>query len=328
MIYRFKYPSQISIEITNKCNFNCSHCINNSSFNENTEMPFFKIKEIINYMSDRGIVCLDISGGEPLLHKNFNDIISYAYKKNMNISVASNGYLLNDKILKLFKDNDVSLRISYDGYNEKTYSIIRGKNKYKIVEENIKKAINYGLRVSLVTVLHKDNYDYLNKIIQKSRELKVEKLRLMPFVKIGRGKENNLQMLSISQWKYLIEFHKKIGEKAGIEIAIDSPLMAITEKYDCPCLVGKLCLVIKSNGDAIPCALLNKVVGNIYNETIENIWSNKFFDEINDVNNLKEECKICKYKEKCSGGCRGMAYTMKGDYLCKDPYCWLKSQNK
>ena len=63
-------------------------------------------------------------------------------------------------------------------------------------------------------------------------------------------------------------------------------------------------------------------------ETIENIWSNKFFDEINDVSNLKEECKICKYKEKCSGGCRGMAYTMKGDYLCKDPYCWLKSQNK
>lgn len=328
MIYRFKYPSQISIEITNKCNFACKHCINESGSKDMTEMPYEKIKEIIDYMRSKGIVCLDFSGGEPLLHNNFVDIIEYAYKNNMNISVASNGYLLDEKKLKLFRDNEVSLRISYDGPNDDIYSIIRGKNKYDIVKENIIKAVNSGVVTSLVTVLHKDNIKYLEQIIENAKAFGVNKLRLMPYVKIGRGKQSNLEMLTIDDWKYLIENHKRISKEMGVEIAIDSPLMAITENAVCPCLVGKLCLVIKASGDAIPCALLNKTVGNIYEQTIEEIWQNEFFDEINDTTKLKEECKDCKYKEECSGGCRGLSYTLKGDYLCKDPYCWIKSQNK
>jgi len=328
MIYRFKYPSQISIEITNKCNFECRHCINDSGCKDNTEMPFYKIKEIIDYMENKGIVCLDFSGGEPLLHNNFREIIEYAYKKGMNISVASNGYLLNDEIIELFNEKEVSLRISYDGHNEAVYSLIRGKNKYEIVEKNIKKAIENNVTTNLVTVLHKDNIQYFNEILKKVKSLKVNKLRLMPFVEIGRGENSNLKMITIDEWKYIIENHKQISIDENIEIAIDSPLMAITEKATCPCLVGKLCLVIKANGDAIPCALLNKTIGNIYKESIEEIWHNKFFDEINDTNKLKEDCKNCKYKEKCAGGCRGLAYTLKGDYLCKDPYCWIKNQDK
>lgn len=328
MIYRFKYPSQISVEITNKCNFACEHCINESGIKDMTEMSYTKIKEIIDYMQIKGIVCLDFSGGEPLLHNDFEDIIKYAYKSNMNISVASNGYLLNDKMLRLLKETEATLRISYDGPNENIYSLIRGINKYDVVKNNIIKAVNSGIVTNLVTVLHKGNIKYLDQIISDAKTFGINKLRLMPYVKIGRGKQSKLEMLSVDEWKYLIENHKKMSEETGVEIAIDSPLMAITEKAVCPCLVGKLCLVIKANGDAIPCALLNKTVGNIYNETIEEIWKNKFFDEINDTSKLKEECKTCKYKEECAGGCRGLSYTLKGDYLCKDPYCWIKNQNK
>lgn len=328
MVYKFKYPSQISIEITNRCNFACKHCINESGINDMTEMPYDKIIEIIDYMKERGIICLDFSGGEPILHEKFTDIIRYAYNNGMNISVASNGYLINDEIIKLFKNNEVSLRISYDGPNEEIYSLIRGKNKFDIVKSNIIKVVKSGVTTNLVTVLHKDNIKYLNQIINDAKLYGVSKLRLMPYVKTGRGISSNLEMISMNDWKYLIENHKKIGEDSGVELAIDSPLMAITEKVTCPCIVGKLCLVIKANGDTIPCALLNKKVGNIYNQTIEEIWKNKLFDEINDTTKLKEGCKTCKYKEDCAGGCRGLSYTLKGDYLCKDPYCWIKSQNK
>lgn len=328
VIYRFKYPSQVSLEITNKCNFECEHCINNSGIKEVSELSYDKIKEIIDYMNQRGIVCLDFSGGEPLLHNDFEKILKYAYINNMNISVASNGYLLNDKVLELLKKTNSTLRISYDGPNEQIYSLIRGPHKYEVVKNNIIKAVNNGIVTNLVVVLHKGNLNYLEQIIEDAKTFKVNKLRLMPYVRIGRGKKSDLEMLTTDDWRYLIENHKKMSEKSGVEIAIDSPLMAITEKGTCPCLVGKLCLVIKSNGDAIPCALLNKVVGNIYNETIEEIWKNKIFDEINDTSKLKEDCRICKYREECSGGCRGLAYTLKGDYLCKDPYCWITNQNK
>lgn len=328
MNYRFKYPSQIGLEITNRCNFNCKHCINDSNNISNVELPLSKIKEIIDYMHSKGLVCLDISGGEPLVHPDIKEIIEYAYNNNMNLSVASNGYLVNSEIIELFKRCKVNLRISFDGYNEDTYSIIRGKHKFEIVKKNIKLAVKENVPVTLVTVLHQNNFDYLEKIIVEAKKLGVEKLRLMPYVTVGRGLDSDLKMLLPEQWKYIVQNHKYLGQKFNLEIVIDSPLMAISEEKHCPCLVGKLCLTIKSNGDAIPCALMDIKVGNIYEQTIEEIWKNNIFDDINDVNLLKGECKECKYKKDCAGGCRGMAYILKGDYLCKDPYCWLKSQNR
>jgi radical SAM protein with 4Fe4S-binding SPASM domain len=327
-MYKFKYPTEIYIEITNKCNYFCSHCISSSSEISTVEMPLWKIKELIDYMYDRQLYCLDISGGEPLLHPDFKEIIEYAYSKELDIGIASNGYLLTSEIINLLIRCKVSLRISYDGYDEETYSAIRGNNKFNIVKENIALAVNSGISISLVVVLHWKNVHNIFEYIKNAKDLNISKLRLMLFVPLGRGASSSLKMISINDWKNVIVNHKNWGKEYGVEIAVDSPLMAITENMICPCLVGKFCLVVKSDGNVIPCSLLNKSVGNIYIDNIDDIWKNKLFDELNDVSLLKEECTNCKYKTACAGGCRGLSYLLKGDYLCKDPFCWIQDQNK
>lgn len=327
-MYRFKYPSEIGVEITNQCNFDCKHCINNSSYDDNHYLEYDTINKIIRYMVERGIVCLDLSGGEPLLHKDINKIIETAYSNDLTISIATNGYLLDEKKIDFFKNKNVSVRISFDGYDDNTYKIIRGENKFDRVIKNISLAVKKGLKISLVTVLHSKNVKNAKEFIKKAKELGVSKIRFMMYVNQGRGKNSDLKMLSVGDWKYILENHRKWGEEYQMEVCIDSPLMAITEKMECPCIVGKLCIVIKANGDVIPCALLNKKIGNIFEKSIDEIWKSPIIDELNNTDLLNEECKKCKYKEKCAGGCRGLAYLMKGDYLCKDPYCWIQSQNR
>ena len=59
---------------------------------------------------------------------------------------------------------------------------------YDIVKNNIIKAVNRGIITNLVTVLHKKNIKYLDQIINDAKSFRVNKLRLMPYVKIGRGK--------------------------------------------------------------------------------------------------------------------------------------------
>ncbi|MBO5804331.1 MAG: radical SAM protein [Bacteroidales bacterium] len=327
-MYVFKYPSVIGIEITNRCNLNCIHCINSSSINDKQELSFDTIKLIIDYMHQHGIICLDISGGEPFLHPRIYDILEYAYSRNLNISMATNGTFLTQDNINILKQYSVSTRVSYDGYNEDTFSIVRGKGIYQKVYNNVKNAIISNLGITLVTVLHANNVDNVELYIKTAKELGVRKLRLMPFVPDGRGSNSGLKFMSPLQWKYILENYEKWAKYYGIKIALDSPLMSITHHLVCPCVVGKFYLVIKSNGDAVPCALLDMPIGNIYHNTIDEIWQSPTLTEINDISLLNEECHQCEYLQACAGGCRGMAYKIKGSYLCKDPLCWLQSQNK
>lgn len=321
--YRFKYPSQIGIAVTNKCNFACVHCINYSSIKNKEEIPIDVVKTIIDYMYAHSILCLDISGGEPLLYQGLEDVLQYGYDRNLTMSIATNGYLLRGEFLKILKKYNVSVRVSYDGYDEESFSKIRGKGLYKRVYENITNAINKGLDVTLVSVIHRDNFNEIECYLESASKLRIKQLRIMPYVPAGRGVNSNLEILTPNQWKFVLENFERWESAYGIKVAIDSPLMAITHKLVCPCIVGKFYLDIKSNGDAIPCALLDVPIGNIYINTIDEIWNNHIMQEINDISLLNEKCQECDFLHACAGGCRGMAYVIKGSYLCKDPLCWL-----
>ena len=279
-------------------------------------------------MHSHGLVCLDYSGGEPLLHKDLVKMLDYGCKKGLNQSIATNGLLLTQDAIDLLNRYHVTVRISYDGYDEPSYSKIRGEGLFEIVLNNIKRAISKGMEITLVTVLHSENVYDTKRYIESVADLGVKKLRLMPFVPIGRGAVSNLSMISPEQWKYILVNFQVWGNQLGVMVVVDSPLMSITHGLVCPCVVGKFYLVIKTNGDAIPCPLLNCSLGNIYHNTIDEIWHNSIMKEINDLSLLNKECLDCEHLHACAGGCRGLAYTMKGSYLCKDPLCWLQSQNK
>lgn len=327
IMYNFKYPSQIGIEITNRCNFHCKHCINDSTNNSSDFLPVDIVKSVMDYMFERGLVCLDISGGEPLLHPNLAEILHYGYSKNLTMSIASNGYKLTENFIRLLIDCNVSLRVSYDGYDESSYAHVRGEGLFEQVKKNILLALDMGKPVTLVTAIHKGNFEQIPQYLSNAQKMGVVKIRLMPYVRIGRGAMSNLEMISANQWKYILENFPKWEDEYKININIDSPLMAITKGGECPCVVGKLYVVIKPNGDVIPCALLNKVIGNIYKQSLDEIWQCNTLKEINNINLLNKECQTCRYLHACAGGCRGLAYTLKGDFLCKDPFCWLQSQN-
>ena len=79
-----------------------------------SQLPFYSIATLV--------------GGEPLLRKDFIDILAYTSKKIMNkVHVVSNGILINDEIIKAFiKYKLLLLSVSLDGYGE-THDKNRGK---------------------------------------------------------------------------------------------------------------------------------------------------------------------------------------------------------
>ena len=98
-------PLCMTWEITNKCNFNCPFCYINTPNIPKIHLKRFKdIKSDIDYLIEKGLLVCYLTGGEALSHPDFIQIYKYLKTNGVLVAVLTNLSLLNDKIIKLFKE--------------------------------------------------------------------------------------------------------------------------------------------------------------------------------------------------------------------------------
>src|SRR3989344_8123837 len=96
-------PYLCVFHITNKCNLRCKHCYADAGDKLKNELSLEEIKKTIDDLHDLGTQYIILSGGEPLIHKNFFDILGHCNEKKMHSMITSNGTLLDDKTAKKLK---------------------------------------------------------------------------------------------------------------------------------------------------------------------------------------------------------------------------------
>lgn len=106
---------KVFLDITNLCNANCVYCFTNSNSITKQEMTDEEIIFLINSLFGLGIKQLSIGGGEPFL-RNLTKIISEV-EKDINISITTNGTILDDEIIECIKNRNVKITISLDSLN-------------------------------------------------------------------------------------------------------------------------------------------------------------------------------------------------------------------
>lgn len=109
-----------SIELTQNCNFSCKHCYCSEKYSKN--MPLENYINIIDKLHSAGCLFLHFTGGEIFTNKYFKDIYVYAKKKGFIIDLLTNGSLLNNELIELFKKlppNNIAITIY--GVNESDY---------------------------------------------------------------------------------------------------------------------------------------------------------------------------------------------------------------
>ena len=110
----------LDIELTERCNNNCIHCCINLPVNdqdaEKNEMSFEEIKEILNQASDLGCVDLRLTGGEPLLRSDFEDIYIYARNIGMRVLIFTNARLITQRLALLFSQIPPLKKIEVTAY--------------------------------------------------------------------------------------------------------------------------------------------------------------------------------------------------------------------
>ena len=127
-------PLSGSFDLTRRCNLKCIHCYlgDHQQSSLAKEIETSQILDIIDQITDAGCLNLLITGGEPLLRVDFPEIYSHAKKSGLIITVFTNGTLITDKILSLFKELPPhKVEISLYGATAQTYEkITRRRGSY------------------------------------------------------------------------------------------------------------------------------------------------------------------------------------------------------
>ncbi len=161
-----RVPLSVNIALNNKCNFHCAYC--DIPTRKQKEMSTKQIFQLVNELKEVGCARIGLTGGEPMLRKDIEDIVNYIKSKGIITSLVSNGFITAKNIGKL-KNLDF-LALSFDG-PRKIHDKNRTKGSYNRLIETIKAAKRNNLSVWTVTVINKDNVRYLNYIVDKAEEL-------------------------------------------------------------------------------------------------------------------------------------------------------------
>jgi radical SAM protein with 4Fe4S-binding SPASM domain len=297
------------------------------------------------------------SGGEPLLRKDLFELIHYATGKGMRTTLSTNGTLITRESAKeLARCKMGYVGISLDGM-EKTHDAFRRvKGSWKKALEGIERCKVEGLRTGLRITLTKHNYREVPDILDLSVEAEIPRICFYHLVYTGRGSDLIEADLDSAQTRETmdviiektLEIHDRGIEKEVLTVDnhVDGPYLWLWARKNRPELAERIYAMIRANrakstGQGISCISWNgdvlpdqfwrdKIVGNIRNNSFEEIWTDSKNTFLFDLRRREElvtgKCGRCRFLETCRGGFRARAEAKFNDIWAEDPACYLTEE--
>lgn len=155
--FRSRVPLACNIELTKRCNFRCPHCY---AVPHVGDLATDAVMAAVRQLSDMGCLYFTLTGGEALLHPDFEDICQ-EIKRNVGIiTLFTNGFFLDEKLEFLSEVKPQVIDITVYGASNRTYESFCGvSDGYAKVVSNIEAALSAGLRVSLKMFVTRDNIE-------------------------------------------------------------------------------------------------------------------------------------------------------------------------
>ena len=171
---KFERPIiSLRITITNRCNENCIYCHHDGMVSSKDEMTPDEIYRICKISKELGVRKIRLSGGDPLVRKDIVEIVDKIASLDFkDISLTTNGVLLEKYAKDLKKAGLDRVNVSLDTLNRDTYKFVTNKDYLEKAKAGILKAVEVGLYpVKINMVIMKDiNTDEVKDMFEFCRE--------------------------------------------------------------------------------------------------------------------------------------------------------------
>lgn len=315
---------RIFIELTNKCNERCIHCyVSASSFNHQV-LDINLIKKIIDDAAKVGAYHFQITGGEPFLHPDIEEILDYSWSKGFIININTNLTILKPNVLDKIVKYGIKINFSLDFSNSDAHDSFRGlngafertiTNYKKIVEKHVPTRVNVMLN-------NKTNSEIENLINLIKFDLKSDFVAdyALP---VGRGKDLK-QIISIEDSAEKYAYINSLRSKSNCASCdLSSPDFKNIKNRSIvfqDCGIGKDFIYINSAGRYMLCpSLYTQENKQMYCTSVSVVEA---WDSLLSQYQIQIKCKYsqeCVNFSSCNGGCRSRAYSTMGHLDSVDP---------
>jgi radical SAM protein with 4Fe4S-binding SPASM domain len=221
------------------------------------------------------------------------------------VFVETNGTLISDEDLNLFKKYGIDISVSLDGAVKETNDYIRGKGSYEKTINAIKKLTNSGVQTRIGMTLMKPNIKEVDKIVYLAKDLGVNSISFNLIFDVGRTKIHKNLLLNFEEAHLAVLAAWRKAKELGIETNFEGQFKILEEleKRDA-CNAGKEILSVSSDGNVYPCNMFLGIgqfnAGNLRERRLENIWrKSAALKKLRHVSVLEiEGCKDCEMKFK------------------------------
>lgn len=177
--------------ITRTCNLRCIHCYSDSNAARYPgELTWEQMQNVVNDLSEYNIPALLLSGGEPMIHNRFFDLVDHATERGLKLTISTNGTLITpQKAARLKAANVAYVGISLDGIGE-VHDKFRGKEgAFKAAVEGFRHCHDVNQKTGLRLTLTRNNVDNIERILDFIEEQEIQRVCFYHLVPAGRGCE-------------------------------------------------------------------------------------------------------------------------------------------
>ncbi|MBQ9002636.1 MAG: radical SAM protein [Eggerthellaceae bacterium] len=334
--------------ITGRCNCRCRHCYMSAPSGNIGEYAIEECLDIIGQMREAGLQEASLTGGEPLLHRDFMRILEELTDAGIRIgTIMSNGLLVDEELLGDLErlNQRPEFNMSFDGVGWHDWlrntdgaegAVIRA---FRICHE-------HGFPTGSEYCLHRGNVDVLAESIRLLASVGCTSVKVNGLSDEGEAAGIQEYILSPEEeyQVYLDYLPAFLDDGLPVDLMLSGmfqnqgmrcsiPWAKMPEDKDCGnyCLCGhaRNMMHITADGYIVPCIPMGSVecgkthFPNLGDMTIAEALSDStymaFIDtRLTDYFSANPACEACEYRNRCAGGCRGnAAYT--GDLMAPDP---------
>ncbi len=308
--------TQLFVELTDTCNMNCRHCGSScTQANGNyidTDLLIMTLASVSEDF-DPSSVMICFTGGEPLLHPHFLNIVRETVKLGFPWGITTNGMLIDEKTGVQMKELGLqSITISLDGLEEIHDWFRNQEGCFQKTVRVIEMMNRIGVPVQITTVVHRKNIEQLENIYQLLCRLDVFSWRVVNMEPIGRAKEVQELLLTKPEFLQMLNYirDKRFSRRTLMDVHYGcSHYLSFEYEHEVRdnyflCGAGIFVASILCNGDIYSCLDIERrpdwIQGNIGYDRLGDVWKTRFQQFRMNRAELSSMCSECKEKEFCN----------------------------
>lgn len=321
-------PICLTWELTYACNLACVHCLSSSGQRDDRELTTAEAKAVIDELNRLQVFYINIGGGEPMIRRDFLELVDYAISKNVGVKFSTNGAFIDtEKAMRFAAMDYLDIQISLDGIDAATNDAVRGVGSYDIAIRAMEhlKAADFGpFKISIVVTRH--NVDQLDefKALADHYGAQLRVTRLRPS---GRGAESwhdlhptDAQQRQIYNWLLAHGENVLTGDSFFHLNALGESLPGLNM-----CGAGRIVCLIDPIGDVYACPFVlhdQFKAGSVRDKGgFAGVWKESdLFLSLREPESAGA-CTACGQYDACQGGCMAAKFFTGLPLDGPDPEC-------